>query len=153
MRGCFLLTQAQIPTPCSLSDIGNGSWSPRLAACLRQLYGVAGGPVTVWILLFLRSLVLSKNFMNKKKHKTPKQTNNKAGRDVLAEHKCCAYIWVKIGSPRWNFYTGVRSVWITSLSWHRKGNVALLVVKRSPGSPMPVQFARGQTRNRKRGMC
>lgn len=46
----------------------------------------------MWILLFLRSLVLSKNFMNKKKHKTPKQTNNKAGRDVLAEHKCCAYI-------------------------------------------------------------
>lgn len=40
---------------------------PRLTACLRQLYGVAGGPVTVWILLFLRSLVLSKNFMNKKK--------------------------------------------------------------------------------------
>lgn len=148
MRGCFLLMQAPSSTPCSLSDTGNGSWSRGLAACLKQPYGVAGGPVTVWILLFLRSLVLSEHFMNKKKHKTPKQTNNKASRDVLAEHKCCACIWVKIGSPRWNFYTGVRSVWITSLSWHRKGSIALLVLKSSLGSPMPVQFARGQTKYR-----
>lgn len=149
MRGCFLLILAPSSIPCSLSDTGNGSWSPGLAACLKHPYVVAGGPVMMWI---LRSLVLSKNFMNKKKRKAAKQTNNKASRDVLAEHKCCACIWVKIGSPRWNFYTGVRSVWITSLSWHRKGNIALLVVKRSPGSPMPVQFARGQTRYRKRGM-
>lgn len=54
---------------------------PRLTACLRQLYGVAGGPVTVWILLFLRSLVLSKNFMNKKKNTKhqSKQTTKQVG--------------------------------------------------------------------------
>lgn len=153
MKGCFLLMQAPI-VALALCQIGNGSWSP-WDGCygVAGVYNVAGGPVMVWIPLFLRSLVLSKNFMNKKKRKTPKQANNKASKDVLVEHKCCAYVWVKIGSPRWNFYTGVRSVWITSLSWHRKGNIALLVVKHSPGSPVPVQFARGQTRCRKRGMC